>query len=337
METFGNILGVTLSSRCEGKISERESQRGHRTHTSPDLYSTHTVMISLIYCISISLSLFTSLIIKAERMLSVVGGVKRWTPEEIVKVAVYHNMVAVEDAVLERLLSEEQPTHSHNVEFLADPGSSYLPKILCRSGIMCRLISLSQAKTAVRKSFVKLLVDLLNNNITPCLYSNLSAGNDLLSVLTGKGFCELADGSVVASSVALAGSGSNILTKLTSEEINALRNYPFISIGTGCVISAGASNLIKVVDVIGALGCELRCVNVEPFESMQFEGNRAHRGQMVSASNIRILLEGSKRVNSLKTFSVDAPTDFHNIPQIHGPCQEVIVASSKSVTRFARN
>jgi histidine ammonia-lyase len=84
------------------------------------------------------------------------------------------------------------------------------------------------------------------------------------------------------------------------------------------------------VDPIAALAVEAAGARVDGFDPTLFEILRQHRGQMLSASNLKLLLEGSKRAGSNKTLG-ESFAEFHSIPQIVGPAQEAIAIATKCV------
>ena len=60
-----------------------------------------------------------------------------------------------------------------------------------------------------------------------------------------------------------------------------------------CVVSAG----------VAALTCEATRASTAPFDAVHFDV-RPHRGQIACAERLRLMLEGSKSVNSNKVCTV---------------------------------
>ena len=196
-----------------------------------------------------------------------------------------------------------------------------------RAALIYRLSALLNLRTPVKGSTIKVLADLINYEITPYLTSVEKAGEELLLFLSGKGFATNGEGQKVAASEALSLIGSAEY-HVSIFESKAFINHPFLAVGMACVSASGATNLLKVVDAISALSCEAAGAKVDAFDPVLFETYRQHRGQMLSATNLKLLLEGSKRVNSVKDLSVTFDI-FHSIPQITGPSQETIAVASK--------
>ena len=83
--------------------------------------------------------------------------------------------------------------------------------------------------------------------------------------------------------------------ELTTVELGVLVSGQFFCTGSACLLAHGAANLIDAAECVSALSCEVSGVSTEPFQAENFEIARQHRGQIVSASNLMMLLEGSKK------------------------------------------
>jgi histidyl-tRNA synthetase len=222
---------------------------------------------------------------------------------------------------------------------------------VARAGLLCRLYSLRSVATAKdnKNYLVKQIASFLNSNITPVFQDEETAGDVLLAALSGFGYCLVPASTttaymiLISEAMALCDLAPVVLTK---EETKAVLDYPFLSIGAACLLSAAASNINNTLDCISALSCEAYGGNglLESFGSEYFELNRPQRGQMLSAGNLKLLLDGSKRVaaggkgsgggksTAVETAARDAAAvHFKSIPQITGPCSEAISAIAKSV------
>lgn len=206
--------------------------------------------------------------------------------------------------------------------------SNFFPVNAIRAGIFCRLISILQAKTTVRRAVLECLVRLLNMRITPMLSAADTAGLELAAVLQGNGFCANPEGTIKPTSEVLF-SNTSVVVALNGREVDVLSKIPFLSVGFSCMLAGGMQCLMKSIDLIGAYSCEAFCAKSSPFDAVHFEVNRQHRGQMQSSMNLRLYLEGSKRINSNGSLDAAAARAFHDIPQVHGPCFEAIIAAAK--------
>ncbi|CAN0111245.1 unnamed protein product, partial [Laminaria digitata] len=119
------------------------------------------------------------------------------------------------------------------------------------------------------------------------------------------------------------------LPSLTAREGNTLALGRFDEIGTATMAAAAASNAMEIADGVAALTCEATRANTAPFDQGNFDG-RPHRGQIACAERLRLMLEGSKSVNSKKGKESD-PAAVSTIPQYHGPARDAIAAACRSL------
>jgi histidine ammonia-lyase len=83
-----------------------------------------------------------------------------------------------------------------------------------------------------------------------------------------------------------------------------------------------AQKLSQLADVIGALSLEGFDGRIEPFHHLIHE-IRPHAGQIATALNFRMLLEGSEIISQQKKHVQD-PYSFRCIPQVHGASKDAI-------------
>ena len=189
---------------------------------------------------------------------------------------------------------------------------------LCRAAVTARIVSLMQGRSRVRSVVMECLVELLDANIVPNFSSPELAGLELCAVLTGcDGSCYM-DGEIVSIKSAYEQSGLTPVG-LTSSEFLTLQFGQFWTTGCSCLIAAGAANILLMIDSVSALSCDSYGASVEPFDAGHFDTCRQHRGQITSAANLRLLLEGSKR-----TCPSSINPAFCSIPQINGPIQDSV-------------
>jgi histidine ammonia-lyase len=261
--------------------------------------------------------------------------------------------------VVEQCPETQELTASKIVEALASAGKATVASDIgivqtVRASLFCRLYSLcSNPSIAASNSFylVRQLTTLLNAGIIPTITNEESSGASLLAALNGVGNCLVQTSASTAYSVpiteafALAGLPSiRSETPLSEGEMSAVLDYPFYYIGAACLLSYGSLNLCNTLDCVAAMSCEAvgeRGI-VECFDNAYFEVGRPQRGQMSSASNLRMLLEGSKRLadgkkddkekdaNAVKKTAA-ATVAFKSVPQINGPCAEIFAATAKTI------
>jgi histidine ammonia-lyase len=188
---------------------------------------------------------------------------------------------------------------------------------------------LAQSRTAGSAQLVEFLASALNKNIVPAFTSNASSGNELVEFVAGNGLCYAAQkDELVECAQIFAASGLSAVV-LSAEAEQDVRSYPFLAIGAGCMAAAAALSIVRVVDCVTSLSCEASGCSAEGFDAAIFEVGKPHRGQMQSASNLRLLLDGSKRVNTCPKEPRAALQGVQSSPQTTGPCRDIILAAAK--------
>lgn len=206
------------------------------------------------------------------------------------------------------------------------PVQDYSPIEFCRAALFARILSLRGGR-GIRWETFQFLVKCLNEGVVPRFSSQDLSGAQLLDFFIGSESCccYLGDG-VVRCKDAFNMMGVSAIS-LTPTEVSALSKGSFYSVGVSCLLSGLASNLVNSADGVAALSCEAAQVNVTPFDAVNFDIHRQQRGQINSSSNLRALLESSKRVSS----TGEIKEAFRIIPQVHGPALDLVAASVKYV------
>lgn len=255
---------------------------------------------------------------------------KRLTTDDIIQLARSKpNQISVDEAILRKADADYPVKDTSLFEISEESGADmqlYSTDVV-RVSLIYRIFSLLMLKSPVRSSTIKALENLVNYQVTPYFTSCESAGKELIAFLAGKGYASTVDNAKVPASEALAAHGLQQHV-VTVRESALFLNHPFLAIATALVVGYGANNLLKAVDPIVALSCEAAGVKADIFDSTLFEVYRQHRGQMLSAGNLKLLLEGSKRTGTNKNVSRQY-TEFLSSPQITGPCQEAIAITNK--------
>jgi len=253
-----------------------------------------------------------------------IGQGKKISLEEFVRVTFYSQTVVLAG-------SEAAPSKTTSaVTNWADSvgRDNFAARTVCRAGLLCRASSYAQVR-GVNQTVVQFLVTLLNANVIPAFTTSENAGIELVSFLGGNGFSFAETGdNVVPASEGLALAKLAPL-QLTAEEADELRAYPFLTIGLGGVLAAASTSLIRVVDCVTALSCEAVGSGVDSYDAANFEVSRPHRGQMQSASNLRLLLDGSKRIGTIAKDKRALAVSLQSAPQSTGPSRDVILAAVK--------
>jgi len=220
------------------------------------------------------------------------------------------------------------------------------PECICRAILFCRSVSNLALQAPILGAEAAALVSFLNAGITPLIPIKGGDSIDKLcsDMILGKGSCRLAIGRANSSgsreyielpiSEAMAAVGIEpILPTAIPESEKPRSSFPAVSIAIGSLLAYGAQSLSKVVDCVAALTCEAIGFNkLETYDLTYFESSRPHRGIMLSASTLRLLLDGSKRCSVSTPNSPAVVFDasvFCRIPQINGPSIDSIAAACK--------
>jgi histidine ammonia-lyase len=259
-----------------------------------------------------------------------VGAGRKVLISDVAKVACLNYSVGLDSQSLEKIdgelssLPPSPPFKLNKSALSAISRDAQYHVSLCRAAVFVRIVSLMQGRSAVRSVVIQLLADMLDAGVVPNFSSASNAGIELVAALIGADTTSYFRGSVMSTATAFSRAGLSPI-ELTTAEALTIQYSQFWATSVSCLVTAGAANLVSIMDSVSALSCESFGVNVEHFDAIHFDTCRQHRGQMASSTNLRLLLEGSKRVNT----ATQAVVSFDCIPQINGPAQEVISAAVK--------
>jgi histidine ammonia-lyase len=203
-----------------------------------------------------------------------------------------------------------------------------VPSDVVKLMLLLKAHALSKGNSAVQLQTVQRIIDLFNHNILPvvCEQGSLGASGDLAPLamlflpLLGLGEVHF-EGRKVESKVVLEKMGWEPV-KLEAKEGLALLN------GTQFMSAHGVYTLLKTfrivdqADMIGALSLDAFDGLIEPFGE-NIQRIRPHKGQAVTASNFRKILEGSEMQAQEKKHIQD-PYSFRCIPQVHGAVKDAV-------------
>jgi histidine ammonia-lyase len=175
-----------------------------------------------------------------------------------------------------------------------------LPARAVRATIVLRANVLAKGFSGIRRSTVEHLIALLNRGVNPAVPSRGSVGASgdlaplahLALVLIGEGTALVgADPRPVAGDAALRAVGLEPV-RLGPKEGLALINGTQPSTAVAALALHGTTRLARAADIAAAMSIDALRGSVRPFDARIHEA-RPHRGQGISAANIRRLLEGS--------------------------------------------
>ena len=208
------------------------------------------------------------------------GPSRRFTLADLAAIATGTAHLELEEPALDAL-PVLPPNAAPAPPFSSPPSSDGEGELLTipetRAVIVARLASLIQGRATVSRQTLEILGSLLNDpsSSLPAFRKSHEADN-LLSVLHHH---------LPPSSL-----------PLTLSEMQALRTGTFAHTGPAGLHAYALTNLLSEADLIAATTCEVMHACVEPFQALHFDMHRPHRGQVTSAANLRLLLEGSTLV-----------------------------------------
>ncbi len=201
---------------------------------------------------------------------------------------------------------------------------------IARGIMLLRIINMSKGHSGVRRIIINTLVDMLNKGVTPFIpeKGSLGASGDLaplshmVLVMLGLGQAYYND-ILMSGKDAMEKAGIKIIDKLSSKEGLALINGTQVMTSIGAHVTYDAINLMKHLDLAGALTMESQNGITCAFDHRIHE-IRGHKGQIDTAQNFRNILLESKNTTKQGEIRVQDPYVFRCIPQIHGASKDAL-------------
>ncbi len=202
--------------------------------------------------------------------------------------------------------------------------------------ILLRVNALIKGNSGIRLSTIEKLLEMLNENVIPQVpeQGSLGASGDLAPlshvalVMLGYGYAKY-NGVVYRGDVAMKKAGLETIT-LTSKEGLALINGTQAMTSVGAVTLYDSIKLAKLADVSAAMVFEaLR--GIKDALRPELHLVRPHAGQINTAENLRMILEGSNRVTSQGEIKVQDAYSLRCVPQIHGGTKDALEYIFKKV------
>jgi histidine ammonia-lyase len=204
-----------------------------------------------------------------------------------------------------------------------------LPEDVVRAMMLVRLNTLLRGYSGVRLELVRLLAEMLNRGVYPCVpeKGSLGASGDLAPsahaglVLLGRGEA-FVDGGLVTGAEALERAGLAPI-RLEPKEGLALCNGTQLMAGAGALLLADAMVLLDTADVVAGMSVEALGASVRPFEA-RVHKLRPYPGAVRSAENLSRLTCGSGIVAShANCGKVQDAYSLRCVPQVHGASRDV--------------
>lgn len=197
-----------------------------------------------------------------------------------------------------------------------------------RGIMLLRVINLCKGHSGVRKITLDTLVEMINKNVTPYIpeKGSLGASGDLaplshmVLVMLGLGKAYY-NGELLSGKEAMEKADIKVLESLSSKEGLALINGTQVMTSIGAHVTYDALNLMKHLDLAGALSMEALNGIICAFDK-KVHKVRPHAGQITTAENMRKILKGSKCITKQGELRTQDPYSLRCIPQIHGASKD---------------
>lgn len=198
-----------------------------------------------------------------------------------------------------------------------------------RAMMLLRLNSLAQGFSGIRLSTFETLLEMLNKDVYPVVYSkgSLGASGDLCPlahlalVLIGEGEA-FVNGERVSGAKAMEAAGITPVSLVAKEGL-ALINGTQAMCAVGCLCMADALNLSKVSDIAVSLDMEA-LQGIKDAYDLRVHKVRAHAGQLSTAENVLKLIEGSENVTKQGELRVQDSYTLRCTPQVHGAVKDAL-------------
>lgn len=227
-------------------------------------------------------------------------------------------------------------------------GGKLMSPILVKALMVARLNSMMQAYSGVHISLVNLLVTLINENITPCIYEHggVGASGDLVQ-LAHLGLVLIGEGEVLYNKELLP--TMDVFNKLGIQPLTIhIREGLAIINGTSAMTGIGMVNIIQAQKLLEWSVLLSAMINevVEAFDDhYSYELNivKHHKGQNIIAAQLRDILKDSKLIRS-RTEHLYNPDNLHQevfedkvqeyyslrcVTQVLGPIYDTISQAEK--------
>jgi histidine ammonia-lyase len=200
-----------------------------------------------------------------------------------------------------------------------------------RAMMLLRANSLAKGFSGVRAIIIDALCDMLNRGVTPYVPSQGSVGASgdlaplahLALALIGEGECIDDRGGRLPSAEALKRAQINPVELAAKEAISLINGtQAMLALGISAVLAA--ETLVNSADVIGSLTLDALQGTDAAFDE-RLHMARPHAGQILTAANLRKMLEGSQIRDSHRDCGrVQDAYSLRCIPQVHGAVRDTL-------------
>jgi histidine ammonia-lyase len=209
---------------------------------------------------------------------------------------------------------------------------SFLDRSIVRAMMILRINALAKGCSGIRISTVETLIEMLKYDLVPAVPSQGSVGSSgdlaplshIALALIGKGTILHADGSISSSAETMKKHGIEPV-RLQAKEGLALINGTQMMTALGAFAVHRAKQLNDMADIAGAMSIDALRGTDTAFDE-RIHRMRGFSGQLITASRLRSLLEGSSIRASHKEGDgmVQDAYSLRCMPQVHGATRDAI-------------
>ncbi len=197
-----------------------------------------------------------------------------------------------------------------------------------RAIMLIRLNTFSLGYSGVTIELVEMLINMLNNGVTPFLPRKAGNGSGgSLSICANLALCVRGEGRAfyqgqeMESKKALEMAGLKPIV-LKAKECLCLINGTHTACGIAALAYCDLLNAVKAAEITAAINLEAISGNTAAFDE-RINNAKRHKGQRDAAKNINLMLTDSAIYN-MKHKSVQDAYSFRCLPQIHGGVREML-------------
>lgn len=216
-----------------------------------------------------------------------------------------------------------------------------LTTVVVRALMLLRANTLAKGFSGIRLETLETLVEMLNKQVHPTIPSKGSVGasgdlaplSHMILVLIGEGYAEYR-GKITTGKTAMKKAGIKPV-KLEFKEGIALNNGTQLMTAIAALAVHDSEQLITTAEVAAALSTEALLGISDAFDE-KIHMVRPHKGQLVTAKNIRKLIDGSLLIQTGReaTEKLKRPQDPYSIrcvPQVLGAARDAITYAKQVV------
>jgi len=211
-----------------------------------------------------------------------------------------------------------------------------------RALMLLRANTLAKGNSGIRLETLETLVQMINKGVHPVIpeKGSVGASGDLVPlahmalVIIGEGEAEY-KGTVMSGKEAMEEARISPI-ELDAKEGLALINGTQLMTAIGALAVYDAERLVKTAEIATAMSLEALCGISDAFDE-RIQQLRPHQGQIVSAQNIRLLVDGSKLVKSSSEAIKEHEREPHDpyclrcAPQVLGGVRDAIAYVRKVI------